>query len=101
MTGEDMIAEERARQREIWPESHDDHHDAAELIPMAECYLTFGVPEIKIDNYISRMDFVASIWPFDLIEFHPRADFIGNLVVAGALIAAEIDRLQRLGETPR
>ena len=38
-------------------------------------------------------------WPFDAIWLKLTDDPIRNLVKAGALIAAEIDRLQRAGES--
>lgn len=39
-------------------------------------------------------------WPWDASWWKPSADPIRNLVKAGALIAAEIDRLQRLTSKP-
>lgn len=35
-------------------------------------------------------------WPFNRKEWKPSSDPIRNLVKAGALIAAEIDRLHRV-----
>jgi hypothetical protein len=39
------------------------------------------------------------MWPWDNKYWKPSEDKVRNLVKAGALIAAEIDRLQRLNNT--
>lgn len=65
---------------------HDDKWYREELIQAAKCY---------IDESYPFRD--AELWPdtWDEKWFKPSSD-IKNLVKAGALIAAEIDRLQRL-----
>lgn len=93
MTGAELIAEERARQLTMWPESHDDEHKDFELADAAESYLAWGRTTSPSD--ISAMDFVRTVWPWDLGQFHPSTNPIENLVKAGALIAAEIDKRQR------
>lgn len=101
-TGIDLIAEERARQ--VILEGFDDFHDAAhtdsELLKAADSYLCAVItPDEEGDeNGKSRP---AWDWPWDKARWKPSDDPIRNLVKAGALIAAEIDRMQRAkGERP-
>lgn len=77
-----MIAAERQRQvaEEGWTPEHDDQHREGALAMGAIGYLTGD-----------RSDFPAS-W-----NFKP-GDRVRELAKAGALIAAEIDRLQRTGD---
>ena len=86
MNGADLIKQERERQiySEGWNSEHDDEHTNNELALAAVCYT---LPT----NYLS------SHWPstWDKKWFKPTTR-IRNLVKAGALIAAEIDRLQRI-----
>lgn len=97
-TGIQLIAEERTRQieREGWSPEHDDfeHADGA-LATAAGCYATlagaqqkFGTPDVTKVNPPRQ-------WPWEPHWWKPSNDEIKNLVRAGALIAAEIDRLQR------
>ena len=97
LTGVEFIAAERERQRGKWGDRHDDTHDAGELAMAAACY---AVP---------YPDALASgwSWPFEpetfnraRVEDGPSGQ-ICDLVKAGALIAAEIDRLQRAGDNER
>jgi len=94
MNGAEMIAAERQRQIEVegWTPEHDDEHDNGELIAASICYARIGCP------YPSIRDSTSPLWPWDAKWWKPafRHDKIRNLVKAGALIAAEIDRLQRL-----
>jgi hypothetical protein len=93
-----MIAFERARQieEEGWTAMHDDQHDRGELAQAAACYaVPGGYREIAVGQYEEYLWQV--LWPWDGRFFAPRPDDrIRELVKAGALIAAEIDRLQRL-----
>lgn len=80
LSGALMIAAERQRQieQEGWTPEHDDQHDDRELLYAAETYM-FGDPDA---------------WPWDEDSYKPK-DKITDLIRAGALIAAEIDRLIR------
>lgn len=82
-TGASMIADERQRQieEEGWTPEHDDQHEDLELLYAAEAYM-FGDPDA---------------WPWEEDSFKPTSK-IRDLVRAGALIAAEIDRLLRKGQ---
>lgn len=83
-----LIAEERERQmRKLgWSESHDDSHDDEALRDAAIAYAM--VCDDRADN-------PPNCWPFDPEEFHYSPYKARNLVKAGALLAAEIDRLYR------
>lgn len=89
MTGIEAIREERSRQvsDEGWTLEHDDAHDTGELIAAALCYIRHG--------NVRKPAATPSDWPWHRSWWKPR-DRRSNLVRAGALIAAEIDRLDRL-----
>lgn len=98
MSGIELIAAERARQveKEGWTPEHDDQHDNEELA-LAACYYALPAPmpiTYGRGEYIIGPD---SLFPSEWSEtlMKRSADRIRNLVKAGALIAAEIDRLQR------
>ena len=86
-TGVELIAAERTRQIEVegFTLEHDHQHDEGAIAAAAACYALY--------NW-SRTDSVR-LWPWDWECWKPSDDHIRNLVKAGALIAAEIDRLQR------
>jgi hypothetical protein len=83
-----MIAAERKRQMSVegWTPEHDDEHGGDQLSIAAGCYTMAGWHEDSI---------CPNMWPWEADAWKPK-DRIRNLVRAGALIAAEIDRLQRL-----
>lgn len=83
-TGIELIAEERQRQVEVegWTPEHDAEHTDDELAKVAAVYAAPG-----------RLRSRVRIWPEDW-DFKPTPnDRIRELQKAGALIAAEIDRL--------
>lgn len=89
--GVSLIAAERERQcfAEGWTAEHDDKHCHSELALAAVCYAT---PR-RLRN---RFSMFSTVWPWDSEYWKPTPDDrIKELVKAGALIAAEIDRLQR------
>jgi hypothetical protein len=84
--GVEMIAAERQRQLEAegWSPEHDAEHVRGELARAAAVY---AIPPDRRDPSIW-----SYLWPG--WEYKPNADDrIRELVKAGALIAAEIDRL--------
>ena len=92
-TGIELIAEERKRQIEQlgWDAEHDAKHTHHELARAAACYATPG--------YIRKLHITDNGtpfgWPFSKDWWKPcPQDRKRELVKAGALIAAEIDRLQ-------
>lgn len=99
MTEAELIAQERDRQLREWDggedfgAKHDDEHDRAELLDAAVAYAveyTQGAGP--------GMDAVNDWWPWARETFKPSGDPLRDLAKAGALIAAEIDRLQRQAE---
>ena len=80
-TGVELIAEERAKQLSKWGNDHDDGHTNSELIRAAVNLLDFYYGHMLVDDF----------WELVLKNQDP----ISQLKIAGALIAAEIDRLQR------
>lgn len=116
-TGAERIAAERQRQidKEGWTPDHDDEHDNASLAMAAVCYAAQAADE----RVFVRHEFAAQVsfvdpWPWEgeadarhygthedgtlgnvLREAPDDAFRIRLLEKAGALIAAEIDRLIR------
>jgi hypothetical protein len=95
MTGVEMIAAERQRQvtREGWTPEHDDSHTRSEMVVAACRYALHDASKP------TALRAVARVWRWSSCWWKPK-DRIRNLVRAGALIAAEIDRLSRV-EHPR
>lgn len=94
MTGVELIAQER--QRQIEEEKYDIEGDKnfnpnEELARSAVCY---ALPnDNKIYDYYGK----PILWPWHKRYYKPCPnDRIRELVKAGALIAAEIDRLQEI-----
>lgn len=93
--GIDLIRAERHRQRkrqgdgEAYSLAHDDEHDKGEIAKAAAVYAM--PPEFRARN----QDLVDTLRPFNWHLKLNSGDRIRELVKAGALIAAEIDRLQR------
>lgn len=98
--GAEDIAAERLRQinEEHWNPEHDDDHDDYQLSRAAMAYVEHareqGPRPRKVAEHIVAL-IVGRWWPWDMEWWKPR-DPRRNLVRAGALIAAEIDRLQRM-----
>jgi|SRR5690625_1904110 len=91
-TGIELIAEERERQIEVegWTPEQDYRHNRQELARAAACY---AVPPRRREVYEEGEPYD---WPWDGVSWKPVPDDrIRELQKAGALIAAEIDRLQR------
>jgi hypothetical protein len=120
MTGAEQIAVERQRQvsEEKWTPHHDDGHTSGELAMAAACY---AAPEpIFRGRHVAAGYAFTDPWPWLLrADLSGRGAYDGDkrkagnaiapmpkdgperirfLVRAGALIAAEIDRLQRAQE---
>ncbi len=95
MRGIKLIADERRRQIDVegWSKSRDrSYHTDGELADAAACYALAGK---RKDGEPIRY------WPWNLEWWKPTPDDrIRELVKAGALIAAEIERLSP-AETPR
>lgn len=98
MTGIELIAAERERQTQVegWTPEHDDTHIEGEMIEGARGYLSAALLSECGRRWIGDP---PPLWPWNQSWWKPSDDPILNLVKAGALIAAEIDRLQRAEST--
>ncbi len=97
-TGIELITDERKRQieKEGWTAEHDEVHKNGELANMAALYAITNKPLYKKPGYFNDTLFEV-LYPedWDMKWWKPTPDNkIKELVKAGALIAAEIDRLQ-------
>lgn len=91
--GADLIRQERIRQIEMegYDEMHDRHHTPQVLARAAAAYALHDDPSIRV------ADSAEHLWPWNREVFWKPKDQLRNLVRAGALIAAAIDRLQMEG----
>jgi hypothetical protein len=96
MTGIERIASERKRQieEEGWTAGHDDKYENDAMAMAAVCYI---LPErVRENPFGLSMTLRQILWPWDKDWWKPTPDNrIRELEKAGALIAAEIDRLLR------
>lgn len=96
-SGAEMIAAERQRQieQEGWDDENDDRYTDFQLTKAAESYASaVSTPDEEGDEK-GRVR-PSFDWPWGMQWWKPSVDPVRNLVKAGALIAAEIDRLQRI-----
>lgn len=97
-TGIELIADERQRQIDVYgysdehiAKSKEDYGDG-ELAYSAAAYLTTDIffPEVELPTTLSKM-----LFQWDLMYYKPSPENrIRELVKAGAMIVAEIDRLK-------
>lgn len=90
-TGIEAIAAERKRQIEVerWTPEHDSQHTDGSIALAASAYAI-----ASCNGNIYRAGEPPPCWPWGTEWWKPK-DRRSNLVKAGALIAAEIDRLDR------
>ena len=91
-----LIAEERDQQVHVkgYDAKHDDKHKNGELAIAAACY---AVNDTDANCLHVGCGTVEDAWPWDKkFDKRGKQDRVRELVKAGALVAAEIDRLQRL-----
>lgn len=97
-TGVELIADERKRQIEVegWSKEHDAEHVNGELAKAAICYAD-PYEYYHQNTRTMKVRVPNKFWPkeWDKKWFKPK-DRTQDLVKAGALIAAEIDRIQAL-----
>lgn len=100
MDGAKLIAAERERQivAEYWTPQHDDQHRLAELTLAGFSYASLAASQVRLGAGCVN-ERLPVYWPWDEAWWRPSEDPIRNLIKAGALIAAEIDRLQRAQQT--
>ncbi|EAC1404453.1 hypothetical protein APX81_06730 [Escherichia coli] len=88
------VVEERARQKDKgFTSEHDDYYEGEELARAASCYL------MARDISVSKAG-VPFEWPWHAQRWKPHTRR-HNLVKAGALILAEIERLDRVASSLR
>jgi hypothetical protein len=88
----DVLAERRRQiEQEGWTPQHDDEHSTGEMAAAAACYALHTEPVGNVGDYLR-------FWPWDSKWWKPR-DKRRNLVKAGALILADIERLDRTPST--
>lgn len=93
-TGVQLIADERDRQIAIenFNQLHDASHTAGELRRAAEIYLR----DLRLRGDDGPAPKAVPVdWPWEAVWFKPKSDPVRQLSIAGALIAAEIDRMLR------
>lgn len=105
MTGSEQIHHERVRQitEKGYGAANDDAYIEGQLILAAIAYAHEAIPfnapvEVKDGVMVERFEDDGSApvwWPWGQSDWDPSDDSTRNLVVAGALIAAEIDRIRR------
>lgn len=93
--GVSLIAAERLRQvsAEGWTPEHDDEHAGGSLVEAAVAYARYGDTP-RFNREVNSNYGPPACWPWHPSWWKP-ASRIRSLVKAGALIAAEIDRLIR------
>ena len=95
----ELIRAERERQQSVegWTEKHDDEHDYQELAMAAAVY-ALPDPERKRPRIATtgNPSLALYLWPWSDTDLKTTpSDRVRELVKAGALIVAEIERLQR------
>lgn len=93
----ELVQEERLRQisKEGYDHEHDDKHDGCELAIAAACYACHPMNIYWINDQLKNKTVIEKLIPFDQYEIDTKHSDIRKLVIAGALIVAEIERLQR------
>lgn len=94
-TGIQLIFDERERQNRVegYTTTHDDTHRKCELRKAAECY--------AMPPWNRTIRFLAHKWPWERRWWKPTPkDRVRELVKAGALYMAEMDRQGRLRHVP-
>jgi hypothetical protein len=101
-TGIQLIAAERERQitAEGWTPEHDSQHPEGQLAYAAASYALYhglkttfpleSFEKLKLESQATKE------WPWGVEWWKPSRDPLRNLAKAGALIAAEMDRLMHL-----
>jgi hypothetical protein len=98
-TGTELIRLERLRQQQAkgYTPERDARYTSEELSEAAGCYLWAAHAVERPHLY--EVQLPPPAWPWPPAAWTPEPDRVGNLVKAGALIAAELDRLHvREGE---
>lgn len=81
--------------REGWTPEHDDTHDQGDFALAAAAYAVAG--STKDDSDGTAPALTRLLWPWTAAELKPH-DYRCNLLRAGALIAAELERVERMAD---
>jgi hypothetical protein len=85
---QDVLAErQRQIDKEGWTPAHDDAHGGGEMASAAAVYA------LRASGHFESG--VPTYWPWDFADYKPK-DNRSNLIRAGALVLAEIERLDRM-----
>ncbi|MFO1458254.1 MAG: hypothetical protein U1G08_02525 [Verrucomicrobiota bacterium] len=104
----ELIKDERLKQFvKGFDQTHDDGHTLGELAEAAGCYLCVASSQVRggtadewpVEVFDGLGDSMLQ-WPFEDAAYHPAEFAIQNLAKAGALIVAEMERLQRTVTNP-
>lgn len=89
------VLAERQRQISVegWTPEHDDTHNSCELPAAAACYALCATEQHTEELQINGV----RVWPWSRAWWKPKT-YRDNLVKAGALILAEIERIDRAAE---
>lgn len=88
----DVLAERRRQvEQEGWTPERDDEYVDGQLAGAASCYA------VKDITHWAREEIISRLWPWPAEWWKPR-DNRANLVKAGALILADIERLDRAAQ---
>ena len=98
----ELITLERMRQIEQlgFDAAHDDMHKLGQISEAGACYAKVASAQTRgasAEEFTADMMISEGAWPWDEEWWKPSESPIRNLVKAGALIVAEIERLQRRG----
>ncbi|KQR40784.1 hypothetical protein [Deinococcus sp. Leaf326] len=82
--------------REGWTPEHDDTHVQGDFAMAAAAYAVAGRSEDDSDGTAPALTRV--LWPWTAAELKPH-DYRCNLLRAGALVLAELERVERMADT--
>lgn len=93
------VMNERIRQQddEGWTPEHDNRHTNGEMAGAAACYALASTSQPHGKVKLEAKHAIHECWPFERDWWKP-SNPRRNLVKAGALILAEIERLDRMSE---
>lgn len=88
------IAAERQRQIEQggFTEAHDDDHYTGDLARAAACYAV--AEHDPLYTWVHGNDYRV-LWPWEPQWWKPKDDYRRNLIIAAALLLAEVERYDR------
>lgn len=89
---DEILAERRRQIGKGWTPEHDDLHNNGAIADAAGCYAL-----LSSGHYLPNLVEKYKLWPWtELPKRRPPRD---NLIIAAALIVAEIERLDRVGSS--